>query len=58
MTPREKVVARAIIKALRGNPTNMDALSTSYDVGGEAYRGMTIRLRAAIMLEALTNAER
>lgn len=56
MTPRERTVARAISRALRGNPTDMDALSTSYSLPAGYAKG-SIRERAALLLTALLEAQ-
>ncbi len=60
MTPREKTVIRAIVKALRGQGDDeMDALSMSYPAGryAEQTKPQKMRRRAALLLETLTNAD-
>ena len=56
MTPREREVIKAIAKALRGNPSDMDALAMSYPVPSNyAEREVTIRQRAAMFLTVLAD---
>lgn len=57
MTPREKTVLRAIVKALRGQGSDdMDALAMSY-AGGTYAGDQKTKKRAAKLLEAMTNAD-
>jgi hypothetical protein len=58
MTPREKTVIRAIVKALRRQGSDdMDAFSMSYESLPSPRGSLTIRQRSAYLLEALTNAD-
>lgn len=55
MTPKEKTVVRAIVRALRGQgEDDMDAYATSYPAGYYATPAK-VKRRAALLLEALTN---
>lgn len=61
MTPREKVVVRAIIKALlRKGTADMDAFATSFPTLNRAvgmYYELPPQKRAAVLLEALCSAD-
>ncbi len=54
MTPRERIVVRAVVRALhdKRHHDDMDALATSMSVP-EGYFGEGTRRRAALMLQAL-----
>lgn len=57
MTPREKTVVRAVIRALSVNVTiDMDALATSYQLPPH-YALARPRARAAMLLQALLESE-
>lgn len=57
MTPREKIVVRAIIRALSRNVTiDMDAFATSYRLP-EHYTLARPKARAAMLLQALLESE-
>lgn len=57
MSPREKTVVRAIIRALRAKITiDMDALATSYRLP-EHYTLARPKARAAMLLQALLESE-
>lgn len=61
MTPREKTVVRAIIKALlRKGTADMDAFASSFYALNKAqgeYYELPPQKRAAILLEALCSAD-
>jgi hypothetical protein len=55
MTAREKTVLRAIARALRGVPIDMNALATSYAVP-DRYTLAPPKGRAVMMIDALIEA--
>lgn len=59
MTPREKTVVRAIIKALRFNDaTDMQAYSTSYGIAPRLNGDAGRKFQASELLQALVDGKR